>query len=288
MLRVKREAGLMQTGAARYRRAMFEKILICGFGTMTGAMVEGWLRAGIPADTFTVYHPRGKEVPEGVALVTEWPGTAFDAILLGVKPHMLDDVAPGLQKCSGSDTAILSVLAGIELASLRGRFPDVGGVVRFMPNLACALGKAPNGLVAEGLDTAGKANVTALAEALGSAEWLEEEAQFDLVTALAGSGPGFVYRFIDALSAAAAGLGLPQEQAERLSLQMVEGAAALAVQSPHAPGELARRVASPGGMTQAGLDVLDADEALVSLLTDTLKAARDRGAQMAEQAREKG
>ena len=111
------------------------------------------------------------------------------------------------------------------------------------------------------------------------------EASFDLVTALAGSGPGFVYRFIDALAAAAADLGLPREQADRLALATVEGAAALAAASPHSPGELARRVASPGGMTQEGLEVLDRDGALVRLLGETLRAARDRGAQLAEQAR---
>lgn len=255
---------------------------------MTGAMVEGWLRVGIPAETFTVYHPRGKAVPAGVAMTTDWPDTAFDAILLGVKPQLLGDVAPGLQKAASADTVILSVLAGVELASLRHRFPSAGGVVRFMPNLACAIGKSPNGLIAEALAASGRQNVTALAEALGSAGWVEDEAQFDLVTALAGSGPGFTYRFIDALSAAAARLGLPDDQAQRLALQMVEGAAALAGASQHTPAELAQRVASPGGMTQAGLDVLDKKGALTHLLTDTLKATRDRGMQMAVQAREKG
>lgn len=262
-------------------------MLIVGFGNMTGAMVQGWLRAGMPPATFTVYHPRGKPVPAGVALVTEWPGDAFDMVLLGVKPHMIDDVAPGLAKAVGAQTIVISVLAGVELASLRARFPLAGAIVRLMPNLACALGKSPNALVGEGLDEAGKAAVTALAQMLGSAEWLEGESQFDLVTALAGSGPGFVYRFIDALGIAATGLGLSQEQAGRLAIQMVEGAAALAVTSEHAPDELARRVASPGGMTQKGLDVLDENQALVRLMVDTLRAARDRGAEMAEEAREK-
>jgi pyrroline-5-carboxylate reductase len=63
-------------------------MLIVGFGTMTGAMVDGWLRAGMSPQSFTVYHPRGKDVPDGVQLVTEWPDTAFDAVLLGVKPYM--------------------------------------------------------------------------------------------------------------------------------------------------------------------------------------------------------
>lgn len=260
-------------------------MLIVGFGTMTGAMVEGWLRAGVPPQTFTVYHPRGKDVPAGVRLITEVPAAPFDAVLLGVKPHMLDDVAPGLTPAVTADTIVISVLAGVELASLAQRFPQAGAVVRLMPNLACALGKSPNALIARGLSAEQKAGITRLAQQLGTAEWLEDEAQFDLVTALAGSGPGFTYRFIDALTAAATRLGLEHAQAERLAVQMVEGASALAASSEDSPGELARKVASPGGMTQKGLDVLDADAALVNLLTDTLRAARDRGAEMAAQAR---
>lgn len=263
-------------------------MLIVGFGNMTGAMVDGWLRAGMSPQTFTVYHPRGKDVPDGVGLVTEWPDKPFDAVLLGVKPYMLDDIAPGLSKAVGGSTTVISVLAGVELASLRGRFPQAGAVVRLMPNLACALGKSPNGLVGEGLDEQSREDITRLAERLGSAEWLEDESQFDLVTALAGSGPGFVYRFIDALAVAAARLGLPEDQAQRLAIQMVEGAAMLASASDFTPGELAKRVASPGGMTQKGLDVMDDGEAIVKLMTETLRAARDRGAEMAEEARKSG
>lgn len=263
-------------------------MLIVGFGNMTGAMVQGWLAAGVCASTFTVYHPRGKPVPDGIALVTTYPDQAFDAVVLGVKPHMLDEVAPGLASAVGPDTIVVSVLAGVELTSLQARFPRAAAVVRLMPNLACALGKSPNGLIAEGLDDSGKAEITRLAEMLGSAEWMEDESQFDLVTALAGSGPGFTYRFIDGLAAAAASLGLPRDQATRLSIRMVEGAAALAAASEHDPGELARRVASPGGMTQKGLNVLDDDRALVRLLTETLRAARDRGTEMAELARKNG
>jgi pyrroline-5-carboxylate reductase len=107
----------------------------------------------------------------------------------------------------------------------------------------------------------------------------------DVVTALAGSGPAFVYRLIDALAAGAAALGLPRDQADRLALGMVEGAGALAAASPFGPGELADKVASPGGTTRAGLDVLDADGRLAALMADTLRAARDRGAEMAAEAR---
>ena len=104
------------------------------------------------------------------------------------------------------------------------------------------------------------------------------------MTALAGSGPAFVYRFIDALAQGAGALGLDPAQAGRLALATVEGAALLAACSEHAPAQLARRVASPGGTTEAGLAVLDDEGALARLVAATLRAAHDRSAEMAREA----
>lgn len=267
---------------------MFDRILIAGYGAMTGAMLEGWLASGLPGETFTLFGPRAKPAPSGIRFATQLPEGAFDAIVLGFKPQMLEAAAPPLERLAGPATTVVSVLAGVELASLARRFPRARGVVRLMPNLAAALGKSPNALVETGLDGERRAAVTDLAQRLGSAEWLADESQFDLVTALTGSGPGFVYRFIDALTAAAARLGLDPDQAGRLAVRMVEGAAALAAASPDSPSELARKVASPGGMTQRGLDVLDEGEALVRLVAETLRAARDRGREMAVDARGDG
>ena len=103
--------------------------------------------------------------------------------------------------------------------------------------------------------------------------------------ALAGSGPAFVYRFIAALADGGTALGLDPAQADRLARAMVEGAAALAARSTETPAELARRVTSPGGTTAAGLAVIDADGAFAELVAETLKAARDRGAELAAAAR---
>lgn len=262
-----------------------ESILLVGCGNMGGAMLAGWLAAGLAPSRFTIADPLLAEPPAGVELLREPPARRFDAILLGVKPQMLGEVAPKLAPLAGSGTIVLSILAGVELASLAARFPGAGGLVRIMPNLAAAIGKSPIALAEQGLDAAQRVAVTALMEPLGTPEWLADEGLFDLVTALAGSGPAFVYRFIDALASGGGALGLPPEQAGRLALATVEGAALLAAASPHAPAELARRVASPGGTTQAGLDVLDADEALVRLVQATLEAARDRSAEMAREAR---
>ena len=262
----------------------FQTILLIGCGNMAGAMLEGWLAGGLSPARFTVVEPSDRALPAGIVRLRSLPENGdFDAILLGVKPQLLDAVATGVARLAG-DATILSLLAGVELATLAQRFPTAAAHVRVMPNLAVALGKAPIALAGRGLDEAGRAALVGLLEPLGTPDWVGE-AEFDLVTALAGSGPAFVYRFIDALAAAAVGLGLPREQAGRMALAMVEGAAALAASSPDSPGALADRVASKGGMTREGLDVLDANGALVALLTQTLRAARDRGAELAAEAR---
>jgi pyrroline-5-carboxylate reductase len=264
---------------------MIHSILIVGCGNMGGAMLAGWLAGGLAPERFTVVDPLLAEAPEGVELLRALPDRRFDAILLGVKPQLLGEVAPQLARLAGQSSIVLSILAGVELASLAARFPGAGGLVRIMPNLAAAIGKSPVALFTPGLGEAERAAVTALMQPLGLPEWLAAEAQFDLVTALAGSGPAFVYRFIAALAEGAAALGLPREQAGRLALATVEGAAALAAGSPHDPGELAGRVASPGGTTEAGLKVLDADQALARLVQATLAAAAERSAEMARAAR---
>jgi len=261
-------------------------ILLIGCGNMAGAMLDGWLAGGMDPATFTVVDPARSEVPTGVTLLREMPAGSFDALLLGVKPQMLGAVADEVEALVGPDTVLLSILAGVEIESLADRFPRAGAVVRIMPNLAAALGKSPVALAAQAINEATRDAVTGHMTPLGTPEWIGED-QFNLVTALAGSGPAFVYRFIDALAQGAAALGLPEEQAQRLALATVEGAAALAARSPHSPGELARRVASPGGVTQVGLDILDAGDALGNLVRETLRGARDRGAEMAAEARQK-
>ena len=261
-----------------------KRILLIGCGNMGGAMLAGWLASGMDPGTFTVVDPVLGQAPAGVTLLRDLPDAHFDAVLLGIKPQLLGEVALAVAGLAGSETTVLSILAGVELASLAARFPAAKGLVRIMPNLAAAIGKSPIALAQRGLGAADMAQVTALMTPLGTPEWFDES-QFDAVTALAGSGPAFVYRFIDALAAGATALGLPADQAQRLALATVEGAGALASASEHAPGELARRVASPGGTTEAGLKALDADAALARLVAATLKAAADRSAEMSAAAR---
>lgn len=261
-------------------------ILIVGCGNMGGAMLAGWLAGGLDPARFTVVDPVLAEAPAGVRLLREVPSGAFDVVLLGIKPQALGEVAPALEPATRG-AIVLSILAGAEIATLAERFPAAKALVRVMPNLAAAIGKSPLGLFARGLDDAGRAATEALLAPLGTAEWLASESQLDAVTALAGSGPAFVYRFIAALADSGAALGLDPVQAERLARTMVEGAAQLAAASPDSPAELARRVTSAGGTTAAGLAVLDADQALTGLIEATLRAARDRGAELATAARQR-
>ena len=262
---------------------MFGQLLIIGCGNMGGAMLAGWLAAGEPPSRFAVLDPALAAVPDGVALyrdAAEVPGT-HDAVLLGFKPQQLGMLGPGLQELTTGRT-VCSLLAGITLSQLAAAFPQAKAQLRVMPNLAARIGKSPVILASAGLDDAGRAAAFDLFDRLGTAVWLADEARFDLVTALAGSGPGFVYRFIDALAGAAVDLGLEPETAASLALATVEGAAMLAAASDAPPAVLADRVASPGGMTREGLNVLDAGGALRRLLTETLRATADKGAALSK------
>lgn len=270
----------------------FQNILLVGCGNMAGAMLTGWLAGGIPASRFTVVDPHRTEVPEGVTLLRDLPDGRFDAVMIGVKPQGLDEVAPAVSALVGRETALFSILAGVEFDSLAQRFPNAGAIVRVMPNLAAAVGKSPIALDSRGLDETGRAAVTAFMEPLGTPEWLANEGLFDAVTALAGCGPAFVYRFIQSLAAGAVTLGLDEDQSQRLALAMVEGAAQLASDQaratpPVSPGELADRVASPGGSTRAGLNVLDEGSALADVVAEAMTASRDRNAEMAAEARKR-
>lgn len=261
-------------------------IWLIGCGNMAGAMLRRWVESGtIDPAGVTVIDPGTPQVPAGVRRETRLPDEGMpDAVMLGVKPQMLDDIAATLAPRIKGVKLLLSILAGVETASLDKRF-DAGAIVRVMPNLPVALGHGAVGLYGAAPDSAAGEAASALMAPLGLVEWVADEALFDAVTALSGSGPGFVYRFIDALADAGEAIGLPADQALRLATATVEGAAMMAAGADETPATLADRVASPGGSTREGLNVLDADDALRRLLTRTLIAARDRNVELAAAAR---
>lgn len=259
---------------------------LAGCGNMAGAMLARWLEQGVDPTHVSVIRPSGAPSGEGVRVTMAWPEDEVPAIvLLGMKPYQLDAAASGLAPILDRETILISILAGVELASLRARFPAPRTIVRAMPNLPVRIGKGAICLTSDSDDLAARALVSGLVATLGHAEWIDEEAHFQLAGHLTGAGPAFLFRFIDALAAAAERLGLSADQAQRLALKMVEGAAALAAASDEDPETLARRVASPGGTTEAGLGMLDADGALAELVLRTLDASRARGLEMAAEAR---
>lgn len=253
------------------------RLLLVGCGNMAGAMLRRWLAVGLDPAQVTVVSPSARVQPDGVRVLTAIPAEPFDTVMLGFKPQQLPVVRDQLSGLA--PRLLLSILAGADTPALK-RLSRATHVVRAMPNLPVAIGK---GVVA--LHGARDTAAEALMAPLGLVEWIEDESLFDIVTALAGSGPGFLYRYIDATAAAGAALGLPADQAARLALATVEGAALLAATAEVSPTILADRVASPGGSTREGLKVLDHDGALVALLTETLRAAARRNAEMAAAAR---
>nr|WP_184078784.1 pyrroline-5-carboxylate reductase [Sphingobium subterraneum] len=266
-------------------------LFMVGCGNMGGAMLSRWLSQGLDADRVTVLRPSGASVGPGVMVVTEAPTElpAGSIVILAMKPQQWSTVAPAVGPLVRQSVATLSLLAGVPLAVLQDGVPGFGGFVRAMPNTPVAIGQGVTALYADSDFPADqRSGIDALIAPLGSAEWLADEDQFNLFTALGGCGPAYVFRFIDALARAAESLGMDETQARRVALATVRGASSLAAASDETPGALADRVASPGGMTREGLDVLDADSALAGLLTDTLRAARDRGEELARLAANAG
>jgi pyrroline-5-carboxylate reductase len=257
-----------------------------GCGNMGSAMLARWIDEGVDPAHVSVIRPSGRSVTPGVRVTVDYPEDEVPAIvMLAMKPHQLDTVADALAPILDEATILVSVLAGVELASLRARFIAPRTIVRAMPNLPVRIGRGVIGLHGDGGDIAARNLVTGLMAALGHAEWFEDEVLFNLVTTLAGSGPAFVYRFIEALAEGGEKLGFAPEQALHLALATVEGAAMLARGDPRGPAELAAAVTSQGGTTAAGLKILDADGALRDVVARALDAARRRSLEMAVEAR---
>ena len=258
-------------------------VWLIGCGNIGGAMLRRWIAAGMAPESVTVVTRGAASLPAGVRHLHAMPsGERPETLILAVKPQQLGDVAPLLAEMRPA--ILVSILAGVDCATLADRIP-AGGVVRAMPNLPVAIGQGVTSLFTTSDDPDVRAKAAALAAPLGHYEWIDAESLFDAVTALAGSGPGFVFRFIDAMARAGEAIGIPADQAARLALATVAGSTAMARDADVPPATLADRVASKGGSTRKGLDILDHDDAFVDLLTRTLDAAWRRNIDMAAAAR---
>lgn len=251
---------------------------VVGCGSMGSALLTRWLACGLDPQSVTVIDPTPNGAPAEVSVVAS-PAAAGDpprVMLLAVKPQLLAAVAAQLSPHIG-EPLVISILAGTEIETLRRLVSP--RVVRAMPNTPARIGQGATVLCGGSPDD--RAVAGALMAAVGTVHWIEDEHLFDAVTGVSGSGPAYVFRFIEALASAGAAAGLPPATAAALALETVTGAAALAALRDASPGELRAQVTSPNGTTAAGLAVLDGEGALTGLLEDTVAAAARRSHELA-------
>lgn len=254
---------------------------LVGCGAMGGALLGRWRAAGLPDAAVTVIDPAPKGLPECYEgrLVSAVPSEIPDIVILGVKPQVLATAATSLPQNS---VLLVSMLAGVSVATLRSILPHAR-IARIMPNLAVRIGQGVTGVYAPELDAHDLDTVRSLLEPTGTVVWLDHEGDFDALTAVSGSGPAYLFRFIEALSDAAQAMGLNPSLASTLALHTVTGAASLAAKSGEPPSVLRQAVTSPNGTTQAGLEVLDGTGSLSALMRDAVRAAAERSRGLAEE-----
>ncbi|WP_164158369.1 pyrroline-5-carboxylate reductase family protein, partial [Sandarakinorhabdus rubra] len=194
-------------------------------GNMGGALLRRWQAEGL--GPVTVIDPAARALPPGVVALPRPPETGKpDIVVLAVKPQVWASAVLPLAGRLGPMTLVISVMAGISTTDLARLFPGAG-IVRAMPNTPAMVGQGMTALFTKDGDLVQGA-AEALFQPVGQTLWLTDEAQFDTVTAISGSGPAYVFHFIEALAAAGAANGLDPAMAMRLARQTVIGAAALA------------------------------------------------------------
>lgn len=259
------------------------KITFLGGGNMANALIGGLLQQGFAAADMTVIDPGAEarsKLTQAYAVncveSAEMLGSVGDLLVLAVKPQQMKEaVAPLADKLG--QALVVSIAAGLDLATL-SRF--LGGhrqIVRCMPNTPALIGAGLTGLCPLPEVSADQcAAAERVLSAVGSTLWIADESKMDGVTALSGSGPAYVFLFIEALQQAAAELGFTPEQGRQLAIETVQGAAALAAQSSEPAAVLRQRVTSKGGTTEAGLNKM-AEMGVKTGLIAGVKAAAARG-----------
>lgn len=265
------------------------KVILVGCGNMGFAMLKGWIGSGrLTSDDVIVVEPNEalRERAQGLGVYAADSALALgdgnaEIVVLAVKPQAMRAVLADWTRLGDGATLFLTVAAGTRLALYEEILGRSTPVLRCMPNTPAAIGLGM-------MVTVGNAHVSAaqreaahgLLSASGEVAEIDDEDLMDAVTAVSGSGPAYLFHFIEALTAAAKAVGLPGEIAAKLAMQTAHGAAALAAQSADPPGRLREQVTSPNGTTAAALAVLMGDQALEKLMTEAVIAARDRGVEL--------
>lgn len=264
-------------------------VALIGAGNMGLAMLEGWANEGLAGDAVLIVDPNPSQRLEDLCaakgfILTAQPaaGAARHAVVLAVKPQLLDAGAASAAPYVGPDSVLVSILAGKRIADISARLPAAKAIVRAMPNTPAAIGRGMTGAFANAENTqTQRALADALLKAAGQVEWVESEALIDSVTAVSASGPAYVFHLVEALAAAGVEAGLPAALAERLARATVEGAGELLHRQPEtSAATLRERVTSPGGTTAAALAVLMGEEGLGPLMARAVAAAKKRAGEL--------
>ncbi|MDX1291220.1 MAG: pyrroline-5-carboxylate reductase [Hyphomonas sp.] len=257
------------------------KVLLVGCGKMGGALLTQWMRA--VEDDFTIVDPFLEQPMEGARLfkdVSALGDETFDLLIVAIKPQMVDDILPGYQNAMAEGGAIASIAAGCSVARLKAALKGYP-VIRIMPNLPSAIGEGVAGLYASPDATPEqKAAVEVLMQAAGTAVWVDDEDKIDRVTAVAGSGPGYVFEIARAYIEAAKDLGFSDQQAGDLVLGTLMGSVRMILETGDTPENLRNSVTSKNGTTEAGLKALNGDGKLSELLKATTEAAYKRAIEL--------
>lgn len=264
-------------------RIAAQGLVLLGCGKMGSAMLQGWLDKGLPPGSVWVLDPFPSDWLKntGVNLNAKLPDHPA-VVLVAVKPQMMADALPTLQKMGESNTVFVSVAAGITISVFEDILGPKTPVIRAMPNTPAAIGKGITAVIGNDHATAAAmAEAETLMSAVGEVVHLSEEAQIDAVTGVSGSGPAYVFHMIETMAAAGEAQGLPTGLAMQLAKATVAGAGALALASEVGPDQLRINVTSPNGTTQAALDVLmDPDNGFPALLGRAVKAATERSKEL--------
>ncbi len=269
---------------------MTTRIILAGAGNMGFAMLKGWLDGGIvaPAEVAVVEPDEalrtraGETGARGFAGADALPAdVAPELIVLAVKPQVIRAALDGYKRFGNGATVFLSVAAGTPISLFTAVLGAETPVIRCMPNTPAAIGKGMLATFANArVSKEAQGFVARLLGASGVVTALPREELMDAVTAVSGSGPAYLFLFIECLEAAARDAGLPPDTAAILARQTVWGSASLAAESPHPPAELRRQVTSPNGTTAAALSVLMGEDGLEGLLSRAVEAARERSVEL--------
>ncbi|WP_417832065.1 pyrroline-5-carboxylate reductase [Terasakiella sp.] len=265
-------------------------IVLVGCGKMGGAMLEGWLDQGIAADDIRIVEHsaenaqalrerHGVVVYDDIAKIEE--DFSADIVLLAVKPQGMDAAAQACKRF-GASTTFLSIAAGKTLSYFENILGQDAAIVRVMPNTPAAVRRGISVACANPhVSDAAKTECSTLLEAIGEVAWVDDEALMDPVTAVSGSGPAYVFYMTECLTQAGIQAGLSQDLATQLARATVAGAGELMRQSGIDAAQLRKNVTSPGGTTQAALEVLMGEEGIAQPMARAVDAATQRSKELA-------